>query len=146
MSNNTVPINAVSQAASIVNMACFFYTGDGSGSILCNIGFTPRRVKVYDMTDATTYEWVSGMAATDSIKVVTGGTTTVDTNSAVVSNSSLRTITTTGVYQPGSQGPGDGTLINQTVIADSPDPSIPQLTLGSVCNVNAKLYVVVADG
>lgn len=146
MSNNTVPINAVSQAASIVNMANFYFTGDGSGSIQCNIGFTPRRVKVYDMTDATSYEWISGMAATDSWKQVTGGTTTVDTNSAIVSNSNLVSITTTGVYQPGSQTPGDGTLINQTIVTDSPNPAIPQLTLGSVCNVSAKLYVVVADG
>lgn len=146
MTLNVSGINAVSQSAGVVDMACFFYTGDGSGSIACTVGFTPRWVKVVDMTDATIYEWIAGMAATDSIKVVTAGTTTVDTNSAVVTNSKMNTITTTGVYAAGSQGPGDGTLINTTVIVDSPDLSLPQLTLGTVCNVSAKLYVVVAQG
>lgn len=122
------------------------YTGDGSGSILVNVGFTPTSAKVYDMTDATTYEWVQGMAATDSIKVVTAGTMTVDTNSAVVTNGVVSTITTTGVYPPGTQEPNDGTLINTSLQVWSPNLANPQLTFGSVANVSGKLYVWIARG
>jgi hypothetical protein len=146
MSLNTSGITPYSQSAGIVNAAAGAYTGDGSGSILVNVGFTPRRVKVFDITDATTYEWVEGMPATNSFKVVTAGTMTVDTNSAVVTNGAIVTVTETGVYPPGQQVPGDSTLVNTSVIYESPNLALPQLTLGPVCNVSAKVYAWWAEG
>src|SRR5579863_4825122 len=147
MSNNTAGVSPITNSMSApLNEATGTYTGDGSGSIAVNVGFTPTYVKVFDMTDATTYEWVQGMAATDSIKTVTAGTMTVDTNTAVATNGVVSSVTTTGVYQPGSQGPGDGALINTTVNVFSPNLALPQLTLGSVVNTSSKLYVWIARG
>lgn len=146
MTLNASGINAVTSNGPSLTLASGTYTGDGSGTIQVNLGFTPIKVKVYDMTDATTYEWVQGMAATDSIKVVTGGTMTVDTNSAVVSNGEVTSTSSAGIYPPGSSGPGDGTIIDTTVNVYGTNLAIPQLVLGSVCNVSAKAYVWVAEG
>ncbi|HUD11673.1 MAG TPA: hypothetical protein VMS08_04650 [Candidatus Saccharimonadia bacterium] len=142
MSLNTAGISAITNNMSApLKMATGTYTGDGSGSILVNVGFTPTYVKIWDVTDATIYEWVQGLPATDSIKVVTAGTTTVDTNTAVATNGVTSTIATSGVYPPATQGPGDGTLINTSLQVWSPNLALPQLTFGSVANVSAKLYV-----
>jgi hypothetical protein len=146
MTLNASGVGPYSQAGGIVNFASGGYTGDGSGSILVSVGFTPRFVKVYDMTDGTIYEWAEGMPATDSIKTTTAPAQSVDTNSAVVTNGAIVTVTTTGVYPPGTQEPGDGTLIGTSVTYNSPNLALPQLTLGSVCNVNSKVYAWIAFG
>jgi hypothetical protein len=123
------------------------YTGDGSGAITVALGFTPIWVKIFDTTDNTTWEWCAGMAATDSIKIVgSGPVQTVDGNSAVLSNHVITTYNTTGVYAPGTSGPGDGTLINTSVTVDAPSLTTPQLILGSTVNTSAKLYSWVALG
>lgn len=146
MTLNTSGIGAYGQAASIVNFANGGYTGDGSGSIAVAVGFTPRWVKVIDMTDATSYEWFADMPATDSLKTVTGGTTTVDTNSAVVTNGAQVTVTEVATGAPGSQEPNDGTQGTVTVTYDAPNKALPQLVFGSVLNVNNKVYAWVAQG
>lgn len=147
MTLNVSGISAITNNMSApLKMATGTYTGDGSGSIAVNVGFTPTFVKIYDITDVTTYEWVQGMPATDSIKITTVPAYTVDTNTAVATNGVVSTITTSGVYPPGTQGPGDGTLINTSLQVWSPNLALPQLTFGSVANTNAKAYVWLAFG
>lgn len=146
MSNNSAGIGAYGQAGSIVNFANGGYTGDGSGSIAVAVGFTPRWVKVYNITDATTYEWAADMPATDSIKTVTAGTMTVDTNSAIVTNGAQVTVTEVAPGTPGTQEPNDGTQGTISITYDNPNLANPQLTFGSVCNVSSKVYAWVAMG
>jgi hypothetical protein len=143
MSNNSAGVPVLSQSGSIVNFATGFYTGDGSGSISVPLGFTPRRVKVFDSTDATTWEWNEGMAATISFKTVTGGTMTADTGSAIVTNASIVTVTEVAY---GGQGAGEGTQGTVQVTLESPALGTPVLTLATGLNVSAKLYSWTAMG
>jgi hypothetical protein len=140
MSLNTDGVLYYSEAGGVASAAAGGYTGDGSGSFTLFCGFSPKWVKIVDITGVLVYEWIQGMPATNSVKTVTGGTTTIDTNSAIVSGSSIITETTAGVYKPGSQGPGGGTLVNTTIVKESPNTSGARLTIGSVCNVSAHVY------
>lgn len=58
-------------------------TGDGN-QLRINLGFRPKRVTIYNVTDALKWEAVDGMAATITLKTVTAGTQTADTTSAIV--------------------------------------------------------------
>ena len=60
-----------------------YFTSDGN-AVQINIGFRPMRIRVFDETDVILWDWMYGLAATHTIKQVTGGTTTVDTGSAIV--------------------------------------------------------------
>lgn len=146
MSNNTVGIGAYGQAGNAYNFANGGYTGDGSGSIAVALGFTPRWVKILDVTGVIIYEWFADMPATDSIKTVTGGTTTIDTNSAVVSNGAQVTVSEVAPGTPGTQEPNDGTQGLVNVTYDAPNLANPQCVFGSVVNVNAHVYAWVAQG
>lgn len=134
---------AMSQSAGVVNFANGNYTGDGSGSIEVFLGFTPRFVKIYDVTDATTWEWCEGMPATDTIKTVTAGTMTVDTNTVVAANGKQTTVTE---VEYGGNGAGDGNNGTQSLTVTYPDLSAAQLTIGSGANVDTKVYAWVAFG
>lgn len=57
-------------------------TGDGT-ALTVTLGFRPKYVMVYNVTDATKWEKIDGMAASNSIKTVTAGTMTTDTTSAI---------------------------------------------------------------
>ena len=57
-------------------------TADGNPLTL-NVGFQPRRVKLYDPASVLIWEWVQGLAAGDTFKFATGATT-FDTSSAIV--------------------------------------------------------------
>lgn len=146
MTLNATGIGAYSQAGSVCNFANGGYTGDGSGSIAVAVGFTPRWVKIVDVTDVTIYEWFADMPATNSVKTVTGGTTTIDTNSAVVTNGAQVTVTEVAPGTPGTQEPNDGTQGTISVTYDAPNLANPQCVFGSVVNTNAKVYAWVAQG
>jgi hypothetical protein len=146
MSLNTAGIGAIGQSGTIFNFANGGYVGDGSGSIAVAVGFTPRHVKIVNVTDVTTYEWFADMPATNSLKTVTAGATTIDTGSAVVTNGSQVTVSEVAYGPPGSQSPNDGTQGLVNVVYDAPNLANPQLTFGSVVNVNAKVYVWFAKG
>lgn len=133
------------QAASIASSAYGKYTGDGSGNISIPLGFSPNYIKVFNETDNTTWEWNAGMSATISCKNV-AGTQTMDTGSAIVSNHVITTNTTVGVYDPGGNGAGDGTIINTSVTVDAPDATLPRMLLATGLNTSAKVYNWVALG
>lgn len=67
----------------VSNLSVGDFTADGTVTDVV-LGFYPRHVTVFNMTDATSWEWVLGMPATNSVKTVTAGTTTTDTTSAIV--------------------------------------------------------------
>lgn len=60
-------------------------TSDGTAVVL-NLGFNPSAFYLVNQTDVITWEKIAGMAAANSIKVVTAGTTTLDATSAIVFN------------------------------------------------------------
>lgn len=60
-----------------------FLTGTGA-AIIIPVGFFPTKVEVINWTGVVKWEWMYGAPATDSLKVVTAGTETTDTGSAIV--------------------------------------------------------------
>ena len=64
----TAGITPVTQNPSnLLNFASGTYTGDGSTSAQLNIDWTPKYVKLIDLTDVFSWEWVQGMPANDTI-------------------------------------------------------------------------------
>jgi hypothetical protein len=144
---NGVPV--LDQSAGVCNFANGYYTGDGNtGGIVVPVGFTPRYVKLWNMTTASSYEWAEGMAATDSISVI-ASTQAVDTSSFVVTNGTIVTVTEVAY---GGNAPGDGTSGTVSVVESSPAPGTPQCTFGTggssaaPANLTGDLYVWVAFG
>jgi hypothetical protein len=74
------------RADGIVNVASGSFTSDGSAQTV-TLGFVPLHVLVVNETDVILWEKFDPMVAANCIKVVTAGTTTVDTGSAIVINS-----------------------------------------------------------
>lgn len=74
---------ATSQAAGVANFATGSATGDGT-AIEVSLGFKPRYIKVFNLTDVVVWEKFEEFTAAQAIKTVTAGTTTLDTTSAVV--------------------------------------------------------------
>lgn len=65
------------------NLTTCNWTGSGN-AVQVNVGFHPRRVFLMNMTDNISFEWITGMAATDTVKTVAAGTRIIDTTSAIV--------------------------------------------------------------
>lgn len=78
-------VSAVSQDGGVSNFASGSFTSDNTATVV-KLGFKARWVKVINSTDVIVWEKIEGMAAANSIKVVTAGTTTVDTGSAILIN------------------------------------------------------------
>ena len=77
-------VYATSNSESIVNFASGSYTSASSDTI--TLGFVPRFIQIVNSTDAAVYTKQEGMAAAASVKVVTGGTQTVDTTPLITIN------------------------------------------------------------
>jgi hypothetical protein len=77
--------SATSKSAGVVNLSSGSFTSDNTATIV-TLGFTPRWIKVVNSTDVIVWEKLEGMAAANSIKTVTAGTTTIDTGSAILIN------------------------------------------------------------
>lgn len=76
---------ATNQTAGVCNFASGAFTSDNTACVV-TVGFKPRYVKVINSTDVIVWEKIEGMAAANSVKTVTAGTTTIDTGSAVLIN------------------------------------------------------------
>jgi hypothetical protein len=74
------------RADGIVNVATASWTGDGAAQTV-TLGFIPLEVLMVNETDVILWHKFDPMAAANCIKVVTAGTTTLDTGSAIVINS-----------------------------------------------------------
>lgn len=73
---------ATSQDMGVSNCASGSFTSDNTPTTV-TLGFKPRWIKVVNSTDVIVWEKIEGMAAANSVKTVTAGTTTVDTGSAI---------------------------------------------------------------
>jgi len=148
-------ITPLSQAAGVVNMAQGQYTGDGTaGNIVVGIGFTPRYVKVWNVTDLLMYEFFEGMDSNLLQTLLTTGSTgavTSDTNGNIITNAVVATATENALNAPGSQGPGLGVGGTTTVSFIETDKTKPNLQFvagssGARMNVSGKAYTWQAWG
>lgn len=85
---------ATSNSMGVVNFASGVITGAGATAEV-DLGFKPRHIKVVDSTNVIVWEKLEGMAAADSVKTVTAGTTTIDTGSAITINTDGFTLSAT---------------------------------------------------
>lgn len=74
---------ATANSMGVVNIATGSSTGDGT-ALDVTLGFIPRHVRVFNLTDVILWEKFEAMPASNSVKQVTAGTTTLDTTSAIV--------------------------------------------------------------
>ena len=66
----------------IARGSCGKATGDGT-ALSITLGFKPKHIVIANVTDATRWEWIDGMAANISFKTVTAGTLTADNTGAI---------------------------------------------------------------
>lgn len=92
-------ITAVTSAGGVYNFASAGFTTDGT-TITVNLGFQPRWIRIINVTDVVIWEKMDTLAAANSVKVVTAGTTTIDTTSAILINSDKSTITLSATAFP----------------------------------------------
>lgn len=78
-------VSATTQNAGVANFASGSFTSDNTATVV-KLGFDARWVKVVNTTDVIVWEKIEGMAAANSVKTVTAGTTTIDTGSAILIN------------------------------------------------------------
>jgi hypothetical protein len=153
MTNVSSGVYPNSQAGGVTNFAVGYYTGDGTaGDIPVALGFTPRYVKLMDITLGLYYEWIEGLPATDTL-LNTGstGVVTVDTNSVILTNGMSITVTEMAVGVPGAQGAGEGTTGTVSIIEEYAAHTVQNLifragTSGARANAAASLYYWMAFG
>lgn len=92
---------ATTNSHSIVNFATGRLDPTDNTAVTVTVGFTPRHIRVVNEDLVVVWEKFEGMGATAAIKTVTAGTTTYDTNSAIVIN-------TDGTFTISAAAAGDG--------------------------------------
>lgn len=87
-------VAATSQDMGVSNFASGSFTSDNTATVV-TLGFKPRWIKIVNTTDVIVWEKIEGMAAANSVKTVTAGTTTIDTGSAILIGDNAFTISQT---------------------------------------------------
>lgn len=162
MTNVSAPPKPLGQEYGTSNFACGMYSGDGTqGAIVIPIGFTPRYVKLVDLTDNTIYEYFEGMSTINGDTAVpnedtlltTGsdGDVSIDKNSYIQTNMVLVTATEMALNAPGSSSADEGVTGTTTVTYEAPNQAVPRLSFvagnsGAGVNVSSSKYVWIAFG
>ena len=89
----------------VVRFATGYIDPSATGTKKITLGWTPRHIRVVNEDLVTVHEKFASMAATTTIKTVTAGTTTIDTDSDI-------TIGTDGSFTIGADVYGDGDLVH----------------------------------
>ena len=79
---------ASSNSEGRANMATGEFTGDGT-VLTVNLGFTPKRVELVNVTDRISQLWVKGMAATTTLNTDAAGARTANTSSLIVERTAI---------------------------------------------------------
>jgi hypothetical protein len=103
-------------------------------------------VKLFDLTDVYSWEWVQGMPANDTIYFTGSADMAIDANNVISTNGQLNAVASAGVYSPSGNGPGDGSLINTSLSVWAPNAANPNCTIGTNGLINGKSYVWMAFG
>lgn len=153
MSNVTAGLKATGQQAGVSNFATGSYTGDAAaGTISVAVGFTPRYVRLDNITDGISFEWYEALPATNTIKSTwSSGVVALDTNSLILTNMRIQTSTEVAYPAPGAQTADDGTQGTVSVSYEAPLQSADRLDFvagssGANVNVSAKVYIWMAMG
>lgn len=82
MTISATQVNAVDKA----KMATGSYLDDATtpATPTITVGFSPRYIRVENVTDRIGLEWFYGMASDSALKTVAAGTRTLETSSAIV--------------------------------------------------------------
>jgi hypothetical protein len=92
---------ATSHSRGVVNFATGQLDPTDNTAVTVTVGFKPRHIIVVNEDLVVRWEKFEGMAAAACLKTVTAGTTTYDTNSAVVINDD-------GTFTISAAAAGDG--------------------------------------
>jgi len=76
--------SATTNSGGVVNFATGQLDPTAGAAITVTLGFKPRHIRVVNEDLVVVWEKFEGMADAAAIKTVTGGTTTYDTNSAII--------------------------------------------------------------
>ena len=68
-----------------------------------NIGYTPRYVRLINLTDATQLEWFEGMAPDSAIQTTAAGATSVITTNGITANSTIAGFSVKAASLPASK-------------------------------------------
>lgn len=93
-------------------------TADGNALTL-NVGFQPRKIRLYDPASVIIWEWVQGLAAGDTFKQ-TSSALTLDTGSAIVVTSKdteNAAAIAAGTIEPGVTFSGTALVSGHTLFA-----------------------------
>ena len=79
-------VSSPSQAASVVNFYSATLTSDAVAAVdtYINCGFKPRYIKLVNITDLATLEFVDGLAANSALQEVTAGTKSIVASAMVL--------------------------------------------------------------
>lgn len=153
MTNVSAGVIALNQDAGVSNFATGTYTGDGTaGDVQVACGFTPRYVKLCDITLGLYYEYIEGMPATTTmLNTGSTGVVTQDANSVIVTNAAQYSYTEMAVGVPGAQAPGEGTTGTVSVIEEAANHTLPNLLFrsgaaGVRANAASSVYLWMAIG
>jgi hypothetical protein len=71
--------NTQTQAAGVLNYATGYVVTDAAAAVNTTfvVGFTPRSIRVYNVTDGISDEWFAGMANGSALHTVAAGTRTL---------------------------------------------------------------------
>lgn len=96
MADTAISPGAAGTSSGIVNISSGTFTGAATTTTTINLGFVPRWAKIFTPTGVLIWEkFASGMAAANCLKVVTAGTTTLDTGSHVLFTGNTIVLTAT---------------------------------------------------
>jgi hypothetical protein len=76
----TMTTNTQSNGRGIVNHAVIRVVEDATAAVTetFTVGFTPRVIRIHNLTDQISFEWFQGMADLSGLKTVAAGTRTLD--------------------------------------------------------------------
>ena len=90
-------ITATSNSESIVNFASGSYTSAASGTDTLNLGFVPRFVEIWNLTDLSKFVKFEAQTTSTTVKQVTAGTLSSASSCVTINTDGTVTVDTSGV-------------------------------------------------
>lgn len=93
MTDQVLTTNTQSNAIGIVNRAVGKVVADAGVAIAetFTLGFTPRHIRVINLTDRVSYEWFAGMTSPGALKTAAAGTQTLETTEGITVDATANT-------------------------------------------------------
>lgn len=88
-----------------------------AASVIC--GFTPRVVRIHNLTDRISDEWFEGMSAANSLHTVAAGTRTLETTNGITVGQVTETLSTADIAAAVTAKVGKGFTVTATTLVAS---------------------------